>query len=268
MISFRELSAGLRRLDLDPKLPLMAHASLSALGEVRGGAETVLGALLAASPALMMPTFTYRTMLTPESGPPGNAVTYGAARNQNLQAEFFKMDMPADASMGAIAEKLRRSPGAQRSTHPILSFAGINVGAALEAQTLTEPLAPLGVLARQGGWVILLGVNHTTNTSLHYAERMAGCKQFIRWALTYEGVVECPGWPGCSNGFESAALHLEPLNRKVQIGGALVQAFPMQPMIHLIVDLIRRDPTALLCNQPDCERCSAVRAHSVNLQPS
>ncbi len=266
MISFRDLSAGLRRLDMDPGWPLMVHASLSALGEVRGGAETVLGALLTTSQAVMMPSFTYRTMLIPEFGPPGNAITYGASRDQNSQAAFFKVDLPADPSMGVTAETLRRSPNARRSKHPILSFTGVNTGPALESQTLAEPFAPVGTLAQQGGWVVLLGVNHTVNTSLHYAERLAGRKQFTRWALTYEGVIECPGWPGCSNGFEKAGVHLEPLTRKAQIGGALVQAIPMRAMLTLMADMIHQDPLALLCDQLDCERCAAVRAQVLNTE--
>lgn len=263
MISFRDLTAGLRTLELDPRWPLLVHASLSALGEVRGGAETVLGAILAGNPAVMMPTFTYRTMLVPETGPQGNGMRYGAHRDQNSQAEFFRKDMPADASMGVIAEKLRQTPTARRSMHPILSFSGVNTASALQTQTLQEPLAPLSALAREGGWVLLVGVNHTTNTSLHVAEKLAGRKQFIRWALTYEGVVECPGWPGCSNGFDSIGPHLEPLTRAVQIGGALVRAIPMQAMINLAADLIRQNPQALLCDDLECARCGAVRAQNL-----
>ena len=66
----------------------------------------------------------------------------------------------------------------------------------MAVQTLAEPLAPIGALAQRGGWVLLLGVNQTVNTSLHYAERLAGRPQFTRWALTYEGVRECPQFPG------------------------------------------------------------------------
>jgi aminoglycoside 3-N-acetyltransferase len=62
---------------------------------------------------------------------------------------------------------------------------------------LDDPLAPVGALAEENGTVLLIGVNHTVNTSIHYAEKIAGRKQFIRWALTPQGVRECPGFPGC-----------------------------------------------------------------------
>lgn len=265
MLSYRDIHLGFRKLELDPGAPLLVHASLSSLGEVRGGAETVLAALLACSPAMMMPTFTYRTMITPETGPEGNGLTYGANGDQNRLAEFFRMEMPADSSMGILAETLRRAPGARRSKHPILSFAGVNLEAVLATQTLLEPLAPIGALASQGGWVVLLGVNHTTNTSIHYAERLAGRKQFLRWALTYEGVVECPAFPGCSNGFEMAGLHLTPIIRRAQIGAATLQAIPLQPALKILVKIIQTDPLSLLCGDPDCGRCSAVRADVFHL---
>jgi aminoglycoside 3-N-acetyltransferase len=265
MLGFRELTSGLKSLGLDSTRPVIVHASLSAFGEVRGGAQTVLGALLAVQPALMMPAFTYKTMLVPEEGPLDNGLEYGESRSQNLMAEFFKMDLPADGSLGSIAETLRVYPAAHRSMHPILSFAGVQVDEALQAQTLEDPLAPVGVLAGQDGWVLLLGVNHTANTSLHYAEKLAGRKQFVRWALTYAGVRECPAFPGCSKGFEKAAVWLENLTRQGRIGGALVRAVPLAAMIERLEKVMRHDPQAFLCDQPDCALCGAVRR---SLQPA
>ncbi len=266
MISFRDISNGLKKLELDPHSSLaIAHASLSSFGEVRGGAETVIGALLASLLGLMMPTFTYKTMITPEAGPEDNGLVYGSGKDANRMAEFFRPDMPADRAMGVVAETLRRYPAARRSSHPILSFAGVNVAEALQAQTLEDPLSPIAALMAEDAWVLLVGVDHTTNTSIHYAEKLAGRKQFIRWALSTTGVRECPGWPGCSDGFAAAAPALEGITRKVQIGSSLIQALPLKPMVETISGLIRSDPLALLCARPDCERCNAIRATVVAL---
>lgn len=259
MLGFRDIASGLKQLGLDPGKPVIAHASLSAFGEVRGGAETLLGALLSVQPALMMPAFTYKTMLLPEEGPEDNACSYGGGRDQNLMAEFFRVDLPVDPSIGVLAETLRRHPLAQRSQHPILSFSGIHVEAALAAQTLEEPLAPIGALAWQEGWVLLMGVNHTANTSLHYIERVAERRQFVRWALTAGGVRECPNFPGCSNGFENAAAWVQDITRVTRIGGATVQAIPLRPLIDRMLSVFQQVPLALLCDRPDCERCDAVR---------
>lgn len=258
MVSFRELINAFRDVGLNPDQPVIVHASLSSFGEIRGGAETVLGALLAVSSGVMAPVFTYKTMLTPEIGPQNNAIAYGSGKDLNRLAEFFQPDMPADPMMGILPETIRRHPNAKRSMHPILSFAGIGVDAALNAQTLAEPLAPVRGLSEQNGIVLLMGVNHTVNTSLHYAERLAGRKQFVRWALTPQGILECPGFPGCSDGFEQAAAYLSPITRSTQLNDATIQAVRLAPMIQTACELIQKEPAALLCHKAD-ERCEAVR---------
>jgi len=260
MVSFRDITSGLRKLDLDPMNQVIAHVSLSSFGEVRGGADTVLGALLATVKGVLSPTFTYKTMLIPEEGPANNGIKYGSGRDKNRMAEFYKPDMPADPLMGITAETLRRHPSARRSSHPVLSFAGIHCDELMQAQSIEDPLAPIGKLAVSGGWVLLVGVGHTRNTSIHYAEKLAGRRQFSRWALTLQGVHECPGFPGCSDGFEALAPRLEGVTRSVEIGEARVQALPLSAVVNTVVEWIHADPYALLCSREDCERCEAVRA--------
>jgi len=257
MISFREFVQAFRQAGLSSEHPVIVHASLSSVGEIRGGAETVLGALLSISRGVLAPTFTYKTMIVPEVGPEHNAMQYGTGKDQNRMAEFFRPDMPSDPLMGALPEAVRCHPNAHRSNHPILSFAGINLDDALQAQTIEDPFAPIGVLAAQGGLVLLIGVDHTVNTSLHYAERLAGRKQFVRWALTPQGVRECPGFSGCSDGFEQAAVEWAPFTRVAQVGGAAVRAIPLAPMLEAITSMIRRQPLALLCSK-GAERCEEV----------
>ena len=136
-------------------------------------------------------------------------------------------------------------------------------GSCCRRRRLDDPLGPLGMLEKQGGWVVLLGVNHTANTSIHYAEKLAGRRQFIRWALTPKGVVECPGFPGCSAGFQAIAPEMDKFSRKVQIGEALVQAVPLSMLFRVVINRIKKDPLALLCQQEDCERCNEIRNHVV-----
>jgi len=258
MISYSDLKLGLTKLGLTDRL-VIAHASLKAFGPMEGGAETLLRILLASTRGVVMPTFTYKTMLTPEVGPPNNGLTYGRDQDSNKMAEPFHPDMPADPTMGILPELLRRHPQAIRSFHPIQSFAEINADAILNSQTLYNPLAPIGALTEQDGWVLLLGVDQTVNTSIHYAEKLAGRRQFVRWALTHYRVVECPGFPGDSSGFNDIAPAIEKFVRRVEIGGALVQAIPLKKLVEVVINRIKEDPLALLCQRDDCERCRAIR---------
>lgn len=257
-VFLRDIQVGLRNLRLGES-PVIVHSSLKSFGEVEGGAATVVNALARVFQSILVPTFTYKTMLIPQSGPEFNAMTYGSGADQNRMAEFFSPGMPADPLMGVIPENFRKHPRAERSHHPIQSFAGMNAAGFLKTQRIDDPLGPIGALEKQGGWVLLLGVDHTANTSIHFAEKLAGRKQYIRWALTPKGVVECSGFPGCSAGFPAIAPDLEKYTRQTHIGKARIQAIPLSMLFKVVVGWINKDPLALLCDQDDCERCSQTR---------
>ncbi len=258
MLGYRDLILAFEELGLR-KHPVIAHASLNAFGEIQGGAEALLGAVLDSVGALVMPTFTYKTMVTPEVGPPNNGIEYGSEHSLNRMAVPFRPNMPSDKLMGILPEKLRQHPKARRTRHPILSFAGINADEALDSQTIFDPLAPIYALYKQDGWVLLLGVDQTVNTSLHYAEKLNERKQFIRWGLTPRRIIECPGFPGCSRGFQAIEPEVKRARRSVQVGKAFVQAMPLWGLFDIVTHLMEKDPLALLCQQADCERCNAVR---------
>lgn len=254
--SLPDLKTAFSKLGLSKNL-VIAHASLKAFDSV--DAETMLTALLESTRGLIMPTFTYKTMLNPEVGPPRNGITYGSETDLNKLAEPFHADMPVDKMMGILPEILRKHPKAKRSVHPIQSFAGINANAIVNSQTIFDPFAPIAALAEQDGWVLLLGVDHTVNTSIHYGEKLAGRMQFIRWAIMNDKVVECGGFPGDSDGFNAIAIDVEKYTRRVEIAGALVQAIHLKSLLNAVVQKITANPFALLCTRDDCERCNAVR---------
>jgi aminoglycoside 3-N-acetyltransferase len=265
MITYRELVTSFRTLDVGQDIPVIVHASLSGFGDVNGGMDTLLGALLNSFDSLLMPVFTQRTMVIPEVGPAENGINYGSGRVSNSSAEFFRADLPADTSMGVLAEGLRRLPQAHRSSHPILSFAGVNMEADLASQTLSAPLAPLQSLLASGGWVLMMGVDQTANVSLHLAEKLAGRKQFIRWALTSGGVIECPNIPGCPQGFNAITPRLRSVTRQVPIGETIIQAIPLADLVSIARAWLDADPLALLCDRKDCALCQAVRARVVKV---
>jgi aminoglycoside 3-N-acetyltransferase len=259
MTTLAELQSAFESLELRDK-PVIAHASLKPFGRIEGGADTVLNAMLPAFKSIIMPTFTYKSMITPEVGPPNNGIRYGAETDLNKMAQPFTPKMPADPMMGILPETLRNHAEATRTFHPILSFAGIRADDYLNTQTLFDPLAPIGALADADGWAVLINVGHDVNTSIHYAEKLAGRKQFLRWAILRNRIVECPGFPGDSSGFSAIDPYIQSDTVRVELkDGAFLQAVPLKRVVAVVRQMIQNDPSALLCHRPDCERCNEIR---------
>ncbi|MCC7358762.1 MAG: AAC(3) family N-acetyltransferase [Anaerolineales bacterium] len=258
-VTFRDIQKGLQALGLTRDSRLLAVGDLAALGPVRGGAETVIGALAAGTALVVAPAFTPQCQVWPLVGPERNGARYADHAADNAAAEFFRPHTPTTG----LGEALRHAPGAQRSTHPLYSFVAVGADAALTlaAQSLAEPLGPLAHLAQpgRGGELLLIGAEPSANLARHSAEARAGRKQFIRWALTPGGIVECVACPGCPDGFHAAAPLVRPLHRVTQIGAARVERLPLAELIDAAVALLRREPEALLCRRPGCERCADVR---------
>jgi aminoglycoside 3-N-acetyltransferase len=259
MLNYRDVVNGLHQLGLDRDVPVIAHMSTDLLIQVKGGASSILGSLLAVVDNALLPSFTLRTQVIPESGPEDNGLRYGSGRDSNLNAEIFNHNLIADEPYREMATALLSYPASHRSTHPLLSLVGLGVNTALDGQTIENPYQPIQTLGEYGGWVLLLGADQTSNFSIHLAEYLAGRKQFIRWALTPRGIVECPHFPGCPNGFNKLHYHIQEYQRRATVEDAIWQAYPLTDLIRCATELLKKDPYALLCNQLDCERCNAVR---------
>jgi aminoglycoside 3-N-acetyltransferase len=260
LLTYRDLVRGLEGLGVRPSGVLIAHVSPRFDARVVGGAESVVGALRAASHSLITPTFTLRCMLIPPVGPPDNGMDYSLGQIRNEGAEFFVPDLPVDPDLGSLPEAVRTLPESHRTSHPLLSFAGWNCADVLGSPFPGNPLEPIAWLAQQDADVLLLGVDHTVNVSLHHAEAQAGRKRFTRWALTTDGVIECPQMPGCPRGFQAIGPRLVGISRFAMIGGTEALLIPLRDLLHTAVNWIRQDPRALLCDHEGCLPCAAVRA--------
>jgi len=259
MPGFAELKNAFDELGLAGK-PVIVHASLKKFGDIQGGAGAVAQAMLAAFKGVIVPTFTYKTMVTPEVGPPNNGITYGSNSDNNKMAEPFSQAMPPDKMMGILPGALLQQKNSLRTSHPILSFCGVQADDILLSQTLFDPFAPIRELAEKDGWVVLINVDHSVNTSIHYGEKLAGREQFVRWALMPGRIVECPGFPGDSTGFNAIEKYIQADTRRVDIdSGAFIQAVSLKKLLSITVEIIKKNPLALLCQRTDCERCNAVK---------
>lgn len=227
-------------IGLVPGDRVVVHSSLRAVGL---DADELIDELLAAvgpRGLVVMPTFTYDN-------------------------ETFAPDTPSRA--GALTEVFRRRPDAVRSAHPTYSVAAIGDGAhelldGHERLGATGLGSPLDRLAAAGGHVLLLGVGHTSNTTAHVGEFHADAP--------YLDIPFDPAWPthdddrfpGCSRAFGALERPLRERGaiRDGKVGRALAQLVPGEAVIEATVALLRSDPTALLCTDSACYRCSRARA--------
>ena len=158
---------------------LLVHSSLRAMGWVCGGAVAVIIALqevLGTTGTLVMPT--HSTDLTEPSqwkNPPVPKSWWPVIR---ATMPAYQPDLTPTRSMGIIPETFRKQKGALRSAHPHHSFRAygdqafyITNNHALEFG-LGEG-SPLARIYDLGGFVLLLGVGHDSNTSMHLAEYRA-----------------------------------------------------------------------------------------------
>jgi aminoglycoside 3-N-acetyltransferase len=158
---------------------LLVHASLSSLGWVEGGAETVvLGLLRALGPegTLAMPALSY---------------DYVGARNPAFDVRL------TPSCVGAIAEHWRLRPGTRRSVHPTHSIcaAGPATSALLDDHVLDETPcgrhSPFRRLRDLGGQILFLGCGLRPNTSMHGVEEIVEAPYLwgdtITYRLTLEG---------------------------------------------------------------------------------
>lgn len=158
---------------------IMVHTSLSSLGFVCGGAQTVIEALLECvgeNGTIMMPSQSWKN-LDPETGVHWEEPEEWWQIIRDNWPAYDKAITPTN-TMGAVAEMFRKWPGALRSDHPARSVAAWGK----YAQYLTEHHdlsnifgdgSPIGRLYELDGYVLLIGVGYDKNTSLHLADARA-----------------------------------------------------------------------------------------------
>jgi len=183
--TLRSLENDFRALGIRPGMTLLVHSSLSSLGWVCGGAMAVVLALesvLGAEGTLVMPTHSYAW--SDPAGWRNPAVPKGWAELCRNEMPAFDPAWTPTSEMGAIPETFRGQPGVVRSGHPVVSFAAWGRHAAWITDDQSMDFAqgegsPLARIYDLNGWVLLLGVGHGCNTSLHLAEYRACLGQTV-----------------------------------------------------------------------------------------
>ena len=173
------IAADLRALGLPSGALVLLHSALSSLGWVPGGPQGALDGILATlgpEGTLVVPTHSSENSEPSAWQAPPVPEAWWEAIRATLPA-FHPARTPT-RGMGAIPDLFRTWPGVLRSAHPTSSFAagGPLAERVVEGHALDLPLGEGGPLARlyeRDAWVLLLGVGHDSNTSLHLAEHRA-----------------------------------------------------------------------------------------------
>lgn len=244
----QQLCHDLQALGLQPGDTVLVHSSFKALGRWNGTPDQVIDALLKVlTPAgtLLMPSF--------QKGLEFFLVQGGVV--------FDVLESPSE--LGIISETFRRRPGVLRSWNPTHCTAGCGPGA---ADILSgHHLCPISVgcgspyhkLILHGGKILLLGVGHGSNTTLHFIENSSGaptiCRieyrpQVITPERTCLTVPMFPHMPGLPRQYSQADPILEAhgAQRRGRVLEAECRLVDAPAMAALLSAAIRRDPLLLI----------------------
>lgn len=251
-LTARQIVAGLSALGLPRGAILMVHSSLSALGPVEGGADTVIDALLQAlgpEGTLLMPTHPARDGRT-----------------------FDPDTIPSD--MGIISETFRRRPGVLRSRHPYHPVAACGARAEEmlrdhEQSAIPDgPDTPYGRLITLGGWVLHIGCDLDTLTLLHTVEAELNLPYLRELEMNYldaQGEVQTLAIKRCPGGHRGGVLKFDRLFREEgamtigRIGRAVCRLLFAPQAAEIMRREMARDPFFALDDNPHCADCLRFR---------
>ena len=181
----------------------------------------------------------------------------------------------AAADLGVIADTFRQVPNVVRSNHPF-AFAAAGPRA---PDIVCDPLplpphaqaSPVGRVYERDGQVLLLGVNHDANTTIHLAELMAGVPYGVRKSITAvrDGVLQQIEYEENDHCCERFArmdgwLREAGLQREGRVGNGIARLARAQDIVEQAVRRLRADPLHFLhAPSAGCAECDEARASVV-----
>jgi aminoglycoside 3-N-acetyltransferase len=170
------LKRDFENLGVKPGSVIIMHSSLSQIGWTVGGPVSVIEAImqvLTTEGTLIMPTFSGdNTDPSKWVNPPVPESWWSIIRKE---MPAYRSDITPTRGMGSVVETFRKWPNVIRSNHPISSFAawGKRAEFITKNHELTIDLgedSPIARIYDLNGYILLVGVSHENNSSLHLAE--------------------------------------------------------------------------------------------------
>ena len=251
MRTILELTQQLQSLGVESGGVLVVHTSFRAVRPVENGPTGLIEALRAAL------------------GPDGTLVMPSWTGDDNTP--FDPATTAANPDLGVTADTFWRMPGVRRSDHPF-AFAAAGLHA---AEITTDPLplpphrleSPIGRVHELDGQVLLLGVGHDANTTLHLAEVLAD----VPYRMPHHITVLENGRPTridygetdhCCQRFSRADewLRQRGLQREGAVGSAHARLMRSRDIVRVAMEYLARDPLLFLHPRGECEECDLARA--------
>jgi aminoglycoside 3-N-acetyltransferase len=248
MIGRGELAQQLVTLGVEPGGVLAVHTAFSKVAPVEGGPRGLIEALLEAL------------------GPAGTLVM--PSLSEDDEHPFDPSETPC-RWMGVVAETFWRMPGALRSDNP---HAFTAMGPRAAEITAPHPLdvphgldSPIGRVHELDGQVLLLGVGHDSNTTVHLAENLAG----VRYRLPKQLTILQDGQPTkydyseidhCCEGFAFLDEWLEGRQRRGIVGHAEARLARSRDVVEAAAARLRENETLFLHPPGLCGECDDARA--------
>ena len=231
---------------------LLVHTSFRAVRPVEGGAEGLIAAL--------------REVL----GPDGTLVMPSWAGNRD--EPFDGSSTPSARSLGVVPQIFWRLDGVGRSDH-VHAFSAVGPASATILRDDVPlpphiPESPVGRVHDLDGQVLLLGVNHDANTTVHLAELLAGVPYRLPkyYTVFREGHLERIEYgenDHCCERFRLVDGWLNDcqLQEKGPVGHAEARLADSRSIVHTVVARLNEDLlTFLHPTTTQCADCDEARA--------
>jgi len=249
-ILVRQLTRQLVELGVQPGGVLVVHTSFSKVGPVEGGPQGLIAALsiaLGTEGTLVMPS-----MSDDDEHP-------------------FDAGLTPCAGMGVVANSFWKLPGVLRSNSPhAFAARGPRAAELVADHPLDVPHglnSPVGRVHQLDGQILLLGVGHDANTTIHLAENMAG----IRYRRPKYATVLIDGRTArydyneidhCCENFNLLDQWLEARQqqRRGIVGHAEARLARSRDVVEVALDHLRQDETVFLHPPGVDVECDEARA--------